>query len=103
MIKENLIRSSHVIQIITHNYKESEVCLNEMGAAWVLNHKVIPFILSPVTYDSVGFIHHPDQLLKLNNADDLFKFIDEMKLSDRLLAHSEVNRHIEEFLMGIKK
>jgi hypothetical protein len=35
VIKERLMKATHVIQIITPNYKESEVCLNEMGAAWV--------------------------------------------------------------------
>jgi hypothetical protein len=69
------MKSSDVIQIITSNYKESEICLNEMGAAWVLNNTVIPFILSPITYTSVGFIHSPNQLLRLNDENDLLEFI----------------------------
>lgn len=102
VIKEKLMKSSHVIQIITSNYKESEVCLNEMGAAWVLNNRVIPFILSPITYTSVGFIHSPNQLLKLNDENDLLKFIDEMKIKDQNLLHSEVKRHVNDFLKSIK-
>jgi hypothetical protein len=102
VIKEKLMKSSHVIQIITSNYKESEVCLNEMGAAWVLNNTVIPFILSPITYTSVGFLHSPNQLLKLNDENDLLKFIDEMKIKDQNLLHSEVKRHVNDFLKSIR-
>lgn len=102
-IKDNLLRASLVIQIITPNYKSSEVCLNEMGAAWVLSNKVVPFILNPVTYSSVGFIHQPNQLLKLDDINDLLKFIDETKTSDVNLKHTEVKRHAEEFVKTIRE
>jgi hypothetical protein len=36
-IKDHLEKAKITFQIITPNYKESEVCLNEMGAAWVLS------------------------------------------------------------------
>jgi hypothetical protein len=103
VIKEKLMKASHVIQIITSNYKESEVCLNEMGAAWVLNHKVMPFILPPITYTSVGFIHSPNQLLRLNHEDDLLKFIDEMKLDGQNLSLSEIKRHVTDFINSLEK
>jgi hypothetical protein len=98
VIKDNLSKASHVIQIISSNYKASEVCLNEMGAAWVLNNKVIPFILTPINYDSVGFIHQPHQLLKLNDENDLLKFVDEMKGENKRLKHSEIKRHVTDFM-----
>ena len=102
-IKDNLINASIVIQIITPNYKASEVCMNEMGAAWVLSNRVIPFILNPVTYTSVGFIHQPTQLLKLDDINDLLKFIDEIKDKNSNLKHTEVKRHAEEFVKMIKE
>lgn len=98
VIKQRLIGASHVIQIISENYKASEVCLNEMGAVWVLNSKVIPFILPPVSYDTVGFIHLPNQLAKLNEEKDLLKFIDEMKDVSKGVKHTEVVRHISDFV-----
>ena len=99
VIKEKLQNATHVVQIITWDYKKSEVCMNEMGAAWVLNSKVKPFIIDPVDYESVGFINSPNQLLKLNQKQDLLKFIDEMK-NDliTITSHTEVDRHIEDFL-----
>lgn len=103
IIKSKLQKASHVIQIISENYKASEICLNEMGAAWVLNSKVIPFILPPLTYNSVGFIHSPNQLLKLNEEKDLLKFIDEMKIQTKSLKHTEVSRHVSDFIRGVKR
>lgn len=100
-VRENLMRASHVIQIITRNYKESEVCLNEMGAAWVLNSRVIPFILNPIRYDTVGFIHEPIQQLKLDDENDLMKFIDEMTTTKQNLKLSEVKRHVGDFIMRL--
>ena len=98
-IKNKLLEASHIIQIITNNYKNSEVCLNEMGAAWVLDKKVKPFILEPISYNTVGFIHNTNQQLKLTEEKDLIKFIDEM-LPDLSISqeYSIINRHIKEFV-----
>ena len=102
-IKEKLLKSNFVVQIITDNYRKSEVCLNEMGAAWVLSSKVKPFILPPVEYQSVGFIHHPNQLLKLDEKKDIIKFIEEIKPRNIDLNLNEVNRQVEEFLSVVKE
>ncbi len=99
-IEEELKTAKAVIQIITKNYKNSEACLNEMGAAWILNIPVIPFILEPIGYATVGFIHNPNQLLKLNSRTDLKKFISQHK--GELFSHSyddsKLDRQIERFL-----
>ncbi|MEO9211206.1 MAG: toll/interleukin-1 receptor domain-containing protein [Ginsengibacter sp.] len=101
-IKLSLLNATHVIQIITENYKKSEVCLNEMGAAWVLENRIFPFILEPVNYENVGFIHHPNQLLKLNQKKDLLKFIDEIKENVVIVApQTEIDRHIDDFLLQL--
>jgi hypothetical protein len=77
VILKNLKGAKAVIQIISENYKQSEICLNEMGAAWVFSTNVIPFIVPNVRFDTVGFIHGTTQLLQLNNEGDLFKFQDD--------------------------
>ncbi|WAC01585.1 TIR domain-containing protein [Lacinutrix neustonica] len=51
--------------IISSNYKESEVCMNEMGAGWVASAEVIPLILEPINYKTVGVIQEPIQIEKL--------------------------------------
>ena len=103
VIREKLIKASIVIQIITKNYKESEVCLNEMGAAWVLNNKVIPFIVNPIGYNSVGFIHGSHQILKLEEQKDILKFIDEMGVPKDNLHITEIIRHVDDFTSFINQ
>lgn len=78
VILDELLNSKAVIQIITKSYKTSEVCLNEMGAAWVLSSNVIPLVGHPFNYD-VGFINASSQQLKLNSKDDLVQFYDDYK------------------------
>ena len=73
-IHEKITSASMIIQLITTNYKKSEICLNEMGASWALNSTVVPFIIDPVRFDNVGFIHNTTHLLRLNNEQDLLKF-----------------------------
>lgn len=102
-IKKELTDASAVILIITDNYKKSEACLNEMGAAWALELNVIPFILEPINHSSVGFIHSTTQLLKLNSDADLRKFVAEWKgnLFSADYNDAKLNSKIEEFIRSI--
>ncbi len=99
-IKDKILSSKAVIQIITDNYKQSEVCLNEMGAAWVLSDNVIPFVLDPIRFDSVGFIHSSVQLLKLNSPDDLFKFQDDHDelYFGRKISQANYHKQVSDFV-----
>ncbi|MBE7174191.1 MAG: toll/interleukin-1 receptor domain-containing protein [Williamsia sp.] len=103
-IRLKLEKATAVIQIITENYKRSEVCLNEMGAAWVLSKKVIPFIMPPISFQSIGFIHSTSQILKLNHDKDLYKFFDDhkdLKPSPNFTI-SNYHRQVTEFLETIR-
>lgn len=64
-IRLALINAKINFLLITPNYKKSEVCLNEMGAAWVSNAKVIPLIVDPITYSTSGVIQEANQIEKL--------------------------------------
>jgi hypothetical protein len=70
-IKNNLLDAKITFLIITPNYKESEICLNEMGAAWVLSGKTIPLIVEPVDYVSVGILQQVKQIEKLREEKSL--------------------------------
>lgn len=98
-IKDEICNCDIVIQIISDDYKESEVCLNEMGAAWALNKIVIPFILPPINFENVGFIHSTSQLLRLNDYNDLTKFrIDHGKnLNEKLIDEVVFNKAADRF------
>ena len=99
VIKKELQGSKAVIQIITRNYKTSEVCLNEMGAAWAISPIVIPIVAEPFNYD-VGFIHSNSQQLKLNSKNDLVKLYDDFKneIFIQPIDVSVLNAKIEEFI-----
>lgn len=77
-IRDALISAELTILIITPNYKASEVCLNEMGAAWVLGKKVVPLIVDPIDYESVGVLMRPKQIGFLNNKGVLNKLHDDI-------------------------
>lgn len=70
-IQEHLVDSKVTFLIITPNYKESEICLNEMGAAWVLSGKTIPLIVEPVNYESVGLLQVVKQVEKIQDIKSL--------------------------------
>lgn len=87
-IKDRIINSDYVIQLISENYKRSEVCLNEMGAAWALDKTVLPILIKPLDYSDVGFLHGSNQLLKIDSKGDLLKLTDELTSMLKLM---EVN------------
>ncbi|MGN6214865.1 toll/interleukin-1 receptor domain-containing protein [Parafilimonas sp.] len=72
-IKDALVEAKVTFLIITPNYKESEMCLNEMGAAWFLSSHVLPTIVEPITFRTVGVIPEVTQVKKL---------LDEIHLDD---------------------
>ena len=67
-----------IILIITPNYKASEVCQNEMGAAWASGKKVIPLIVEPINYKSVGVLMEPLQIPRISDATALSKLKDDI-------------------------
>lgn len=75
-IKENLTNAKVVILIITSNYKESEVCLYEMGASWVLHDTVLPIIIAPISNTSAGIIIDIRQIENLKEETSLDKIRD---------------------------
>jgi TIR domain len=78
-IQEALMKSKVIVLIITPNYKESEVCMCEMGAAWVTSAKVIPFIVTPISYSSVGIIQQPNQVENLLDEKSLDRLKDSLR------------------------
>lgn len=88
--------------LITPNYKNSEVCLNEMGAAWVSDAKVIPMIIEPITYKTVGVIQEPNQIEKLNDELSLDRIKDviqeELQIDNSKLSNERWTTKKKEFL-----
>ena len=72
-IKTNLQTCSLVLFMISPNYRKSEVCLNEMGAAWALNKKTISILLPGVSFNSLGWLTSLDKAIKIDDPEGLDK------------------------------
>lgn len=106
-INQSLLSAKVNFLIITPNYKESEVCLNEMGAAWVTSATVLPLIVEPINYKTVGIIQEPKQIEKLLDEKSLDRIKDiiqeKLKISPALVKSDRWTVKKKEFLIKVKK
>ena len=66
-IKSSLQLSDFVFLMVSKNYKSSEVCLNEMGAAWALEKNVIPIIIDDIEFSEMGILYQVKQGMKIKD------------------------------------
>lgn len=76
-IKDNIADSDFVFFMISDNYRKSEVCLNEMGAAWALDKNVKPILLYDVPFNSVGWLYGMNLCAKIDDSGRLDELRDE--------------------------
>lgn len=93
--------------IISPNYKESEVCMNEMGAGWVTSAEVIPLIIEPINYKTVGVIQEPIQIEKLLDEKSLDRIKDilqeQLEIPNSLIKSDRWTAKKKEFVLKTKK
>lgn len=70
-IKESLNTSDLVLFIISENYKKSEACMNEMGAAWALDKKTIPILFPNLSFTEVGWLQTFNKAIRINESESL--------------------------------
>lgn len=91
---------------ISPNYKESEVCMNEMGAGWVTSAKVIPLIIEPINYKTVGVIQEPIQIEKLLDEKSLDRIKDilqeTLEIPNSLIKSDRWTAKKKEFVLKTK-
>ena len=106
-IKEAIQNAKVVFLFISPYYKESEVCQNEMGAAWVLNSNTIPFMIDPITYDTVGVLTEVKQISKLldeNALDEIKdKLVEDLGLSVASISSARWTTKKREFIIKCQK
>lgn len=95
-IKENIETSSVIFFMISPNYRKSEVCLNEMGAAWALNKKMISFLLPNTSFNSLGWLTSFDKAIKIYDSEGLDKLA--TMLSRKNLDIADWNRQKDLFI-----
>ena len=106
-IKENVLGAKVNFLLISPNYKESEVCMNEMGAAWMTDAIVLPLIIDPINYKTVGVIHEPKQIEKLLDEKSLDRIRDiiqkELTIPPDLIKSDRWTAKKTEFLIRTKR
>lgn len=55
-IHNNIKNADYSFLLISRNYKESEICLNEMGAVWAYDNKVKLYLLPDANFDNIGWL-----------------------------------------------
>ena len=95
-IKDNIKTSSLVLFMISSGYRQSEVCLNEMGAAWALDKKTISILLPDVSFNSLGWLTSLDKAIKINDSESLDKLVS--MISRKELDIADWNRQKESFI-----
>lgn len=78
-IQENVNYADFAILLVSKNYKESEVCLNEMGAVWAIDKKVKAYVFPDLHEESVGWLINNKAAEKLNNLTALASLYDELR------------------------
>lgn len=80
-IKENVQGADFSFLMISKHYKESEICLNEMGAVWAADNHVRYYLLPNVDFKEIGW------LCDTNKADKLCDPIVLDTLADELIGY----------------
>ena len=78
-IVENMRSCDFILLFISENYLKSEICHNEMGAAWALDGKrILPFVLPDVTFNQMGFLNVVKQGASITDKSKLDEFYNEV-------------------------
>ena len=82
--------------MISRNYKESEICLNEMGAVWAADNRVRYYLLPDVDFNEIGWLCDTKKADKLANPivldsleEELVDFYDLPHLGGRWSRHRQ--------------
>lgn len=97
-IKNNLKDCDFAFLMISENYKKSEVCLNEMGAAMVLGKKLFPVILYNYEFDKVGWLIDRNLCARIDDVERLNEIRDVFVTYSISTSTNVWNKYRDEFL-----
>lgn len=101
-IKENIQSADFSLLMISDNYKESEVCQNELGAVWAVDNNVRYFMLPNTTFDKIGWLGSPNKAEEVNNPVYLDRFQRELKEYYKLGYNPSWSRQRESFIESLR-
>lgn len=87
-IQTNIRNADYVFLLISPNYKASEICINEMGAAWAYDSNVRLYMLPGADFKEIGCLYNTKEAEIINSSialDALHKeMLDYFKLPDNV-------------------
>lgn len=103
-IKSHMEKARVVLLFLSKYYKESEICLNEMGAAWALDKIVLPVILPSLSYPRVGVLHITNHIARIDTGAGIDALIHDLRKYleiEEPLDLRDFNKHRDEFLKNL--
>lgn len=98
-IHQNIRTADYSLLLISDNYKNSEICLNEMGAVWTSDNEVRYCILPRTSFKSLGWLCSPMKADMITDRTFLDAFSQEMVTRYQLSFDSiRWSRHREAFV-----
>ncbi len=67
-IRENVQTADFSFLMISKNYKQSEICLNEMGAVWATENRVRYYLLPDLDFKEIGWLCDARKADRLGNS-----------------------------------
>ena len=102
-IQAHISRCDYAFIILSENYKNSEICLNEMGAVWALNKTVKIFTIPPILYDNLGWLMEVKQVHSINSNSGLNELYDEItEFYDIHKNATQWDRHKKKFIQHVE-
>lgn len=89
--------------MISENYKGSEVCLNEMGAAMVLGKILIPVVLYNYDFDKVGWLIDRSLCVRIDHEERLDEIRDLFTEIGQSTKTSVWNRARNKFILEVSQ
>lgn len=104
-IKKGILECGLFFMMVSDNYRNSEVCLNEMGASWMRSDLVRKIIVLPNTgFDKIGWLLSLKKGTKIDDSEGLDMIHDEVvHLAGASIKTATWNRIKAEFLAGLTK
>lgn len=99
-IIKNMKGCDYILCMISDNYRNSEVCQNEMGAAWAMEGKrVLPFKFPNIEFKEIGFLNVVKQAADITDKSKLDELYEELcKCYDLEIDWKNYNKQKEAFV-----
>lgn len=105
-LKTEINQSALAMLFISNDYKMSEICLNEVGAAWATLEKemVKPLVLSNVEFSDIGILNLNRIAIKPYEKTEILKLIDDCKeILNLEYSIPKINCYVDEYLRELSQ